>query len=577
MGSILELRTNLRSLRSVTYTGRDPYVSTTLSADINSTPPKTPNTVQLAAERRKDDASRLIQLLKDRPGLTFLAKQSLLSLSESGKVSKVLKNLASTAAIIPTQALLSGTGYHGSVDIITGNTYLPVKTTANSKTIIPDNKLNKEEILKGIPSGEVTNKGQGQPLGEPYGVGYKYGGPPTIDREKLESNYIQSSVTGSTSLTSPKTFSVDGKYGRTRDNLNKLEVDAKKYLEGSKEIKFSMGLQGKRGTADTLQGIDKLNYLNVVSSPVADRKDIIPFRITIFEPGKNPSYVYLRAYLETFDDRYSGDWNSSNYIGRAESVFNYTGFKRDISFSLKIAASSEYELLPLYQKLNKIVGTTAPSYSSTFMRGVFVKLTVGDYLKDTPGFFNSVSLTWDKSYPWEIKTKEALTTTPSVPHILDISISFTPIHDFTPEINKPFITDENILKTPPQFAPAELFYPDITRSGISPEEIELADPAADIANSLQEFDAEFENYLQDLDNTDQDLRRKLLQRRRDEVARQGGPFIRQSSVLLPTPATALTFDQGSFQDSPIEAKEKIDRLDRLLNSLEQNSQFPIVR
>ena len=103
-------------------------------------------------------------------------------------------------------------------------------------------------------------------------------------------------------------------------------------------------------------------------------------------------------------------------------------------------------MMPLYRKLNFLVSQTAPDYKGTRMRGNFVKVTIGSLLDRTPGIINSVSLKWQKDYPWEInidgpeqgKDKEMQV----LPHVLDVSVKFTPVHNFIPKksvTDSPFI------------------------------------------------------------------------------------------------------------------------------------------
>ena len=76
------------------------------------------------------------------------------------------------------------------------------------------------------------------------------------------------------------------------------------------------------------------------------------------------------------------------------------------------------------------------------MRGVFSRLTIGDWISEIPGFFTSVNLSWQTSYPWEIKLDNDLDSdVDQYPHILDVSCNFQPIHDFAPSnsISTPFI------------------------------------------------------------------------------------------------------------------------------------------
>ena len=167
-----------------------------------------------------------------------------------------------------------------------------------------------------------------------------------------------------------------------------------------------------------------------------DAEDIIPFEFNTFYPGNTDGkFLAFRAFLTDFSDNFSGDWAGTKYVGRGEELYNYQGFKRDISFSFKVAAFSKADMQPLYNKLNLLVGSTAPTYrNGNFMMGTLTKVTIGDYLVQTSGFISSVGLSWDSNIPWEMETEGE-----RLPHALDVSIAFTPIHDFIPTANSTFI------------------------------------------------------------------------------------------------------------------------------------------
>ena len=71
------------------------------------------------------------------------------------------------------------------------------------------------------------------------------------------------------------------------------------------------------------------------------------------------------------------------------------------------------------------------------MRGTLTKITIGDYLKNVSGFISSVGVKWDVGYPWDIDNEGE--GDKILPHILDVSVAFTPIHDFVPTANSTFI------------------------------------------------------------------------------------------------------------------------------------------
>ena len=199
---------------------------------------------------------------------------------------------------------------------------------------------------------------------------------------------------------------------------------------------------GRQNYTDEVK-FDYINSLGITSNDTiipntTDRpnpeyltKDIIPFEIVSITPD-DQTFLYFRAFLEDFSDDYSGEWNTNKFIGRGEDFYTYQGFKRDVSFSFKIAAFTSTELVPIYRKLNYLAATTAPTYNSegSFMRGTLTEITIGDYLHRQEGFISKVGISWNKSYSWEIDLFEQ--KLPKVPAVLDVTINFTPIHRFNP-------------------------------------------------------------------------------------------------------------------------------------------------
>ena len=205
-------------------------------------------------------------------------------------------------------------------------------------------------------------------------------------------------------------------------------------------------MRGKDGTTDYTIGVDKLNSLDIhettseTSFNQPKYRDLVRFRFDAIRTD-NPSIsdsIVFRAFLDDFGDNYSANWNSFKYSGRGEEFYTYNSFKRTFSFSFKIAAQSAAEMKPLYRKLNFLASTLAPDYGENGrMRGNYVKLTMGAYMSRTPGFITSLNIKWQKDYPWEITidspeggvSKELHV----LPHMLDVSCQFTPIHNFVPQ------------------------------------------------------------------------------------------------------------------------------------------------
>ena len=177
--------------------------------------------------------------------------------------------------------------------------------------------------------------------------------------------------------------------------------------------------------------------------------------------------IEFTATLEDFSDSYSSNWNNTQYIGRGEPVYNFNSTSRTIGFSFKAYSTSARDVRDLYKRLNQLASYTNPTYTGTFMAGTFIKLTLGDYLIATPGFLTGVDFKWQTSYPWEVTGAEKsisdlgideISNIPKLPHILDVSIRFTPIHNFIPEanpktVNRPFIASNSLVNIPPVVTP----------------------------------------------------------------------------------------------------------------------------
>ena len=208
--------------------------------------------------------------------------------------------------------------------------------------------------------------------------------------------------------------------------------------------------------------VDKLSALDVFKSDDGDYdspsvRDLIKFRIEAIDNDSPSSalssdVMVFRAFLDDLSDNFAAEHNTFKYNGRAEEFYTYKGFKRNIDLSFKIAAQSRHEMMPLYRKLNFLVSNTAPDYSDAGrIRTPYIRLTVGSWMNRIPGVLSGVSLSWKTDYPWEInidgpEMKDTVATKGKqhmlvLPHMLDVKMSFLPIHNFLPKkgIDTPFI------------------------------------------------------------------------------------------------------------------------------------------
>ena len=112
----------------------------------------------------------------------------------------------------------------------------------------------------------------------------------------------------------------------------------------------------------------------------------------------NRSFIRYRAYLDSFSDSFTTNWSDVNYVGRQDTLKQYTGATRDVSFSLKLAAFSKEDVTNNFAKLNQTIATTSVASlggSGSYLRGPLCRLTLGNILYKTWCVFNSVKMDFD--------------------------------------------------------------------------------------------------------------------------------------------------------------------------------------
>ena len=215
---------------------------------------------------------------------------------------------------------------------------------------------------------------------------------------------------------------------------------------------------GKINSSGVSEPVDKITAKTLYesASPKNDKgtNDLVKFRIAAVNsdaPSKS-TYMHFRAFLGSFTDNYNASWGSQKFMGRAESFHNYEGFDRSISMNWAVPAQSRNELMIMHQKLNYLASNLAPDYvNNRYMAGPLVRLTVGGYLYEQYGFIESLTLNIPDNSPWEIAVAGAPeggteiegggglrhdTSIKELPHVLEASISFKPIHNFVVQKQK---------------------------------------------------------------------------------------------------------------------------------------------
>lgn len=478
--ALVNLKTNLKSLRY----GKDrvgggssgqPYIT--------SSPPDSLSDLDrsggidfllrggtLMPSRTLDDVSRLTKMfadLKSPNGLLFTGKQNILSLSSTNFEAGFNITPNSTSTIGST----IGNFLRDNINFTKNNLYTPLSTigqaavsslgghlykqglnplegpTKYSEFVVDGN--DKKSRLISLSKGKLTSKDTtlysyiGGP-GSVNGVG-------TTNIKRTEfSDYSGDQFLNYSELQSQHSF--------TEDKTNVIQDFRKGYNSPDYAVKnierrVNLGNPGKRGkdTSSYTKGLgtplDKVNAFALYKSELAtdsgEKNDLVTFRIGVID-NDNPklkTYIHFRAFIDSFSDNYSSQWDATKYMGRGEKMYKYSGFDRNISMGWTVAAQSKEELIPMYQKLNYLASSLTPDYSDIgYMRGNLVTLTIGGYLYEQTGIITGLNYSIPENSPWEIAINdvgEADNSVKELSHIIKVTgFNFIPIHNFVPKIQK---------------------------------------------------------------------------------------------------------------------------------------------
>ena len=371
---------------------------------------------------------------------TYKTKGTLSPLYNNFQSRLGVSRLASNENIF-TSTILSDVGNNALQNL---NSLSSTYTLAGS--LPGDNNANSTQTSRGVysPQGNSTkvfdfNQIKSRPI-----VG-KGGGPITPDnvsdfRQTIINTAGDSGAPLDASSTLAKTAPYSTKSGWKRTNLGS---------PGSKRNVLNYGFkanseEAKRDIVDKINGL--LMYEGEGPNGELAINDYCKFRIAAIDnspdAGDNAVYMHFRAFLDAFSDNYNASWSPIRFSGRGDNLYSYGGFERTINLGFTCYAQSKAELIPMYRKLNYLASTMAPDYNTAgFMRGNLVRLTLGGYLYEQPGFISQLTYEAPQESPWEIAIDQAGNSDNSVkelPFMIKVTgMTFTPIQKFLPQKVKP--------------------------------------------------------------------------------------------------------------------------------------------
>jgi hypothetical protein len=167
--------------------------------------------------------------------------------------------------------------------------------------------------------------------------------------------------------------------------------------------------------------VDYVNSLQVLTSEEFDKQYVNNEKFGVYGPDivkfyfydiVNEKYIPFNATVKSINDNNNASWETVEYLGRPDKLFYYKGFERQVSFNFTVNAHSVKELMPMWQRINYLVGLTRPSNYTLQQYGGYmvppmVQLTLGDFYKNHFVIITSCNVTIPDDASWETIPEES--------------------------------------------------------------------------------------------------------------------------------------------------------------------------
>lgn len=262
-------------------------------------------------------------------------------------------------------------------------------------------------------------------------------------------------------LTDKYGFGEHGKPGSDRWVPFRTHIRYEKGTDGS-NVPVNKNPNGAKFRGDRINIIDykringNLNknkvYEKDLTGDLKGKDDLIEFYFSSLDVTGNKNSpakaIVFRATFDSISDSHNPSWNAVKYMGRADPLYIYQGYEREISFGFTVHIGSRDEMKASWRKLNYLASWTAPEYTKAgYIKGPMIRLNIGHLYRKMPGYISSLQYTFDNTNGyWETaglmedtnltNAQVVAESTPGVlqlPKLVQVSISFVPVGVYRPE------------------------------------------------------------------------------------------------------------------------------------------------
>jgi hypothetical protein len=158
--------------------------------------------------------------------------------------------------------------------------------------------------------------------------------------------------------------------------------------------------QRRQNRSTSAPAIDYIDGVQWLSKAPTELKQIADGRLISLSIGS----ISFKAYIQSLTDSIDAQWDGKRDQGRADNIFFYGGFERNVSLSFIVAVETKAEATTEWEKLAALGRLCYPKYSSNGYYSSPVRVTVGAIHKNTPMLLTNVSYDWDTETPWSLIT-----------------------------------------------------------------------------------------------------------------------------------------------------------------------------
>lgn len=247
----------------------------------------------------------------------------------------------------------------------------------------------------------------GGPSGHKYDYSNALGKTQQFSDDQIGFNYlakVKSTRNNTEGSSSPNKYTYEG---RIRENQSIIGIptrlgkikDKDRFIRPTNDVDYINSLEVLNQQQFTEQYDNKFSGLG---------PDFVKF---YFYDIVNERFIPFTATIKGLQENNAATWDPVEYLGRPDKLWYYKGFSRDANFSFKVVAHSVKELMPMWQRINYLVGLTRPAnYTSTtsggFMIPPMVQLTLGDFYKGHFVVITSVNIQIPEDASWELLNED---------------------------------------------------------------------------------------------------------------------------------------------------------------------------